>query len=112
MNSKTARELVRLGQLTSERAVELLKASDGCTPGARQGDPATCPECGTDYAIDFVTAIVNTCSLACQGQWNSAMLDLDDGRTIVKVSDLTSARLNSELVKVGLLAGPIRLVMS
>lgn len=117
MNSKLARELVKLQQLTSEQAVELLQASDGCKSGMKQGDTGVCPECESFYTIEFVTSEdtignVNTCSKECQIEWNNAIFELDDGRTVIKVSELTKERLNNELVKVGLMAGSTKVVLS
>lgn len=94
-----ARSLVTAGSLTSEDAVEqLLDAGDH---GGLRDCEVTCPECGQHFwRCD--TGRWNTCRDACQIAWNTAIFELDDGRTIAKISELTAERAADLLGAAGL----------
>lgn len=88
-SSTAIRAQVASGALSAEDAVDQLL--DAGEHGGMRDCDVTCPECGgTFHRSD--TGRWNTCSDPCQIAWNTAIMDLDGGRTIVKVSDLTSER--------------------
>ena len=80
---------VSRGEIAADEAVRrLLDAGDH---DGRQDCSVSCPECG-DAFLRSNTGRWNTCSDRCQCLWNRAIFDLDDGRTIVKISELTAER--------------------
>lgn len=103
MTSADARRLVAAGTLAAETAVDhLLAAGDH---DGRRDCVVTCPECGAAFHRAD-SGRWNTCSDPCQIAWNTAIFDLDGGRTIVKISELTAERAADLLGAVGLcLAG-------
>lgn len=99
MTSAEARRLVTAGSLTADEVVDQLLDA-GEHGGVRDCDVA-CPECGATFHRSD-RGRWNTCSDACQIAWNTAIIDLDGGATIVKVCDLTPERTAELLADVGL----------
>lgn len=100
MNSIIARARVVSGEMTSDEAVDkLCLAGDH---GEVRDQFVLCPECGTSF---FRTPHehMNTCSDACQRTRNAAIFELDGGRSIIKVCELTPARLNTLLQASGII---------
>lgn len=92
--------LVKAGELDADAAVDqLLDAGDH---GGRSDCFVSCPECGADFWRSWPVGRWNTCSDACQIAHNTAIMKLDGGRTIIKVSDLTPERTATMLRDVGL----------
>lgn len=107
-SSTAIRALVTSGQLTSVDAVDLL-LNAGEHGGMRDCE-VTCPECGALFYRAH-PGRWNTCSDACQIAWNTAIMDLDGGRTIIKVSELTPERTAELLGAVGLVVAESRQVV-
>lgn len=98
-SSMAIRAQVASGALSSADAVDRLLDA-GEHGGVRDCD-VPCPECGgVFYRSD--RGRWNTCSDACQIAWNTAIFELDDGRTIVKISELTAERAADLLSASGL----------
>lgn len=99
MTSAEARRLVQTGALSTADAVDrLLEAGDH--GGVRDCEVA-CPECGVPFWRSH-PGRWNTCSDACQIAHNTAIMELDGDRTIVKVCDLTPERTAVLLADVGI----------
>jgi len=114
-NSTAVRAAVERGELSAEDAVDLLiNAGDH---GGASDCTVRCPECGADF-WRTVLGNWNTCSDQCQVLLNTAIFDLDGGRTIVRVSEMTAERTADLLSADGLAAvglgvpGPGRVVPS
>ena len=98
MNSLDARILVIAGYITADGAVDAM-----CAAGNHEhaiGDACVCPECGALFARSDEQW--NTCSNACQVARNTAIFELDGGRSIIRTADLTAERLGSLLSASGL----------
>lgn len=99
MRSAEARRLVVADELSAADAVDrLLEAGEH---GGVRDCEVMCPECGTPFWRSH-PGRWNTCSDECQIAWNTAIFELDDGRTIVKVSELTAERTAELLAASGL----------
>jgi hypothetical protein len=105
MTSSEVRKLVASGELSSEQAVDQLLKHGSHT----MYQDAVCPECGATFycsPLDREDSTklghMNTCSTACQIAWNTAIMEIDGGRTIHRVQDVTKERLNELLGDVGL----------
>lgn len=101
-NSSELRRLVARGELAADEAVDRL--SDAGDHGGRRDCDVTCPECGRTFWRS-TSGRWNTCSDPCQIAWNTAIFDLDGGRTIVKISELTPERAAELLAEAGLVVG-------
>lgn len=109
-NTSAIRALVDGGRLEASVAVDILLDA-GEHGGVRDRDVA-CPECGVMFRRAH-PGRWNTCSDPCQIAWNTAIMDLDGGRSIIKVSDLTPERTVELLAAVGLeVIGPVPVVLS
>lgn len=105
MTSKEVRKLVASGEITAEEAVgRLMTEADHPLD-----QNVVCRECGTTFycsALDpndpAKLGRVNTCSDICQMSWNMAVMELDGGRTIHRVQEFTSERLDNLFGAVGL----------
>ncbi len=75
--------------MSADDAVDAILAA-GDHSGAHDCN-VTCSECGTVFYRSS-PGRWNTCSDRCQSAWNMAIFDLDGGRTIVKLSELTAER--------------------
>lgn len=100
LSSTEARRMVASGDMTAERAVSLLSAA-GMT-ATKDGVLRRCAECESTYVVDVERRVVNTCSEPCQRAWNEAMVELDGGRTIILIEELTPARASELLRAAGL----------
>jgi hypothetical protein len=89
-SSAAVRAAVARRDLTADEAVDLL--SDAGDHAGRRDCMVACPECGAEFWRSDVGRW-NTCSDPCQRARNQTMVDLDGGRSIVMVSDLTAERL-------------------
>jgi hypothetical protein len=98
-NSADVRAAVARGDLSAEEAVSLL--SNAGMHDGRRDCAVACPECGEDF-LRSDTGRWNTCSDPCQRAWNQAMMDLDGGRSIVLVKELTAERTADLLAGSGL----------
>lgn len=98
-SSVVIRSLVTDGKLRAAEAVDrLLDAGDH---GGVRDCEVSCPECGSPFWRSF-PGRWNTCSDPCQIAWNTAIMDLDSGATILKVCDLTPERTAELLTDAGL----------
>lgn len=102
MNSQQARHLVASGDLTADQAVDALLSG-----GPTWDSTMRCPECGAEFHCSAALpngqlGRISTCSDACQARRNTAIMDLDGGRTIVRSSELTAERLGQLLDAAGL----------
>lgn len=98
-SSAAVRALVARGEIGADQAVDrLLAAGDH---GGRRDCTVCCPECGAEF-LRSDTGRWNTCSDPCQIAWNTAIFDLDDGRTIVKIEEMTTERTADLLGAAGL----------
>lgn len=90
-SSTAIRALVDRGEIGAEQAVDqLIDAGDH---GGRRDCFVACPECGAPFWRAWPDGRWNTCSDACQVARNTVIFDLDGGRSIVKVSELTPERV-------------------
>lgn len=100
-SSSTVCALVQRGDITADEAVDLL--CDAGDHGGRRDCSVACPECGCPFWRGLPVGRWNTCSDACQRAWNMAIFDLDAGRTIVKISELSAERASELLTGSGLM---------
>lgn len=112
MNSRQARTLVAAGRITPVEAIDALLCDS-----PTWNSTTKCPECESDF---FCSAVmpngeigrVNTCSDECQRQRNMAIWDLDDGLSIIKISDLTVERAGQLLDAAGLTVAAKKVLVS
>lgn len=106
MSSNEIKKLVASGALSSEDAVRKLLDSGEHI----QNQNAVCPECESVFYCSFQDpndseklGRMNTCSDACQVIFNTTVFELDAGRTIHRIQDLTPERTSELLCNSGLI---------
>lgn len=93
MKSHTARARVTAGTMTAAEAVEMLLVTSNRPKHI--GELQLCPECMEPYEVSLDK--LNTCSDKCQDQRNAAIFELDGGRTIHRIEELSPERVKSLL---------------
>jgi len=93
VNSITARAKVAVGELTADQAVDAMLVAGDRTDLVQDGDIVLCVECHEPFEVDTQRFRVKHCSAGCWNVHHATVLELDGGRTIIGVADLTPARL-------------------